>query len=71
MTKSMGKINYGESQPEKVLKLDRHVYLEDIEKAQIAGYMGLVASSIDYRDFLKFKKQPGDFNLEVDRFGES
>jgi len=70
----VGKITLGiqgDKNPEKSLKkFSGHVFLDDIIKAQIEGCGGLVADSIDYRDFLKLKNNGEDFYLEVSRFGE-
>jgi hypothetical protein len=65
------KIILGEKPDEKVKKIKGHIYLEDIEKAQVEGYLGLVAGSINYRDFLKFKNKGEVFYLEIEKFDEN
>lgn len=55
---------------EKLLKFDRVVYLEDLEKARVLGYLGVSAPAINYRDFKIIKNRAEGFYLEVDRFDD-
>ena len=53
-----------------ILKVKGHVYLEDLEKARVLGYLGMSAPSINYKDFKIIKNRGDGFYIEVERFGE-
>lgn len=55
---------------DKVLVFERHVYLEDLEKARVLGYLGVSAPAINYRDFKIIKTRAEGFYLEILRFDD-
>ena len=54
-----------------ILKVKGHVYLEDLEKARVLGYLGMSAPSINYKDFKIIKNRLDDFFLEVSKFDDN
>ncbi len=69
MTLMADKIILNERQ-DNILKVKGHVYLEDLEKARVLGYLGMSAPSINYKDFKIIKNRGDGFYIEVERFGE-
>lgn len=55
---------------DKILVIKRHVYLEDLEKARVLGYLGMSAPAINYKDFKIIKNRGDGFYLEVERFSD-
>ena len=70
MTLMADKIILNEKQ-DNILKAKGHIYLEDLEKARVLGYLGMSAPSINYKDFKIIKNRLDDFFLEVSKFDDN
>ncbi|MDO8514887.1 MAG: hypothetical protein Q7S14_00140 [bacterium] len=54
----------------KLQEFTRTVFLEDLEKAMVLGYLGILAPAINYKDFKIIKNRGEGFYLEVEKFND-